>query len=977
MIMLKSKLLLSSMCLLTMFGTSIFSQTITIDHKTQRFLGNVSDLDRSKYFTLHGGFGDSDIKTFYKDYNVSPGRLFWGPGSVAKQRTGQVGVYPALKGGDGQIRPVNTGVVATDHPRNAFVNGINAVAAGAWFADYYRNQSTPPELLEPLNEPFIHADDFGTNQANIRNQMALFYSEIGKAIHATPELANMKVVGYSSAWPSMELWDFGHWNERMKMFMDVAGDNIDAFSVHLYDGVNVTGQDNFRSGSNSEAILDLIEAYSYIKWGEIKKHAITEYGGIEKGYSAEYSDVKFVQALKGQNGILFNLLERENDMAISIPFSVDKATWHINKKNNYHPYGAALFRPTNLGQPNPTGWVYTSRIHFYELWRDVTGKRISVKTDNPDIQTQAFVYGNKLYLALNNLDNTSRTVSLNFVKGLGGLQNVKIKSLKIYSQQDPIMSINTQNTAPSNISLIAGETAVLEYAFSNAITFDNAIRGEKYYTNKYLQSIVANTAISFPFSNVDIGSGAGNATLRMSVGRKHNVSKSPEIKVNGTSITVPGNWKGYDQANRTDFFGTIEIPVPFNLLQNNNTVNITFPDNGGRVSSLILSVEKYDTVPVTTPDPVQVAYLGVNQTIPGTIEAEAYDTGGQNTAYYDVDSTNNGPNVMREDEGVDIESRDGGNNVGWTANGEWLEYTVNAISGTYDLEARIATTSSGKSIVAKLDDTVLGTFNLPNTGGWGAFQTVKISDIAIAAGNDKVFRLEFVGGGTNINWVKFTRVQGINLVQNFDFETGDLTSWSSWGNVSVASNNQHSGNHAVTVNGAGAASQVVDVVPNTSYTISAWGKMAAPGQNAFLGVKNHDAQETSVLVTNTNYTKVLHTFTTGPNATSAQIYFYSPNASYQVWADDFELIETNTASARTVNSIDRRVKIYPNPFTIGQLAIELDKVASEIKIFDLQGKLIFQNSNINTVLNIDRTIFPANGLYIINIDGVIKKIVVN
>ncbi len=154
----------------------------------------------------------------------------------------------------------------------------------------------------------------------------------------------------------------------------------------------------------------------------------------------------------------------------------------------------------------------------------------------------------------------------------------------------------------------------------------------------------------------------------------------------------------------------------------------------------------------------QGPFGGSARPIPGTIEAEDYDVGGQGVAYNDADAVNNGPNVAREDEGVDIEARDGGQSVGWTADGEWLEYTVNATGGTYDLEARIATITTGKSIIAKLDGITLGTFNLPNTGDWGTFETVKIENVNVTGGNDKILRLEFVGGGTNLNWVKFSAV---------------------------------------------------------------------------------------------------------------------------------------------------------------------------------------------------------------------------
>ncbi len=602
--------------LMVLLFTPLFAQIVTIDHKTQRFLGNsTSELDRTRYFTYHSLESDADFTKFMNDYNVHEGRRFWGPTGFAKHATGSVGTYPGYQAGttNTQVRNVARHV-ATDHPRNVVRWNADKTAAANWVVEYYRDwvdDANRPQFYEPMNEPFVHGGDavFSAEQPDYHKmirRMAEWFGEFGKKIHEAPELSNMKVIGYSSAWPSMELWDFNHWNTRMKMFMDVAGDHMDAFATHLYDGVNVTGQNNARSGSNSEAILDLIESYSHIKWGYVKDHAITEYGAIASGYGGNYSDIESIQTVKGINHILFNLLEREDKMAISIPFITGKGTWFMTPENNYQPYGAVLFRPTNLGQPNPTGWVYTPKIYFYEMWKDVKGKRVNVSSDNPDIQIQGFLDGNKLYVALNNLDGATKTVNLDFTRGLNNFQSVKTKSLKIYANQMPQYNDITETTAPSSVTLIAGETAVLEYTFSSNISFDNAIRRQKYYTNKYLQPINANATMTFNFNGVEVGD--GRAFLRMSIGRKHNVSKKPEIKVNGTAINVPNNWKGYDQANRTDFFGTIEIPVPVNLLQADNTITIKFPDNGGRVASLILQKETLDNN-ITSPATDDVSFF--------------------------------------------------------------------------------------------------------------------------------------------------------------------------------------------------------------------------------------------------------------------------------------------------------------------------------------------------------------------------------
>jgi len=418
---------------LTLSSSLSFAQSVTIDHGTQRFLGAVSNLDRGKYFVLHSNGGDADIRQFFRDYNVQGGRFFYGPLQDAKNKTGSVGSYPGTTSdGPTGVRNVNKGMVSTEHPRDAIRYNINLEAAADWAVEYYKNvgsDSGRPEIYEPMNEPFVHADDdvFRAQQPNtelMQRRMAQLFAEVGKKFDQTPELANMKIIGYSSAWPSLERFDFGHWNRYQKMFMDTAGAHMDGFSTHLYDGINLAGQDSLRSGSNSEAILDMIEAYSYIKWGVVKPHAITEY--------------------------IFNLLEREDDVLVTIPFITDKSTWHLNSSNNYQPYGAVLLKPNNIGQPNPGGWEFTPRVLFYDLWKAAKGRRVDINSDNPDIQAQAFASANKLFVAVNNLDSRTQTFDLDFTRGLSGFQNVRVKSLKVFADRLPdLMRCDGLNTMPT------------------------------------------------------------------------------------------------------------------------------------------------------------------------------------------------------------------------------------------------------------------------------------------------------------------------------------------------------------------------------------------------------------------------------------------------------------------------------------------------------------------------------------------------
>lgn len=571
--------------------------TVKISPKVQKFIGEVSELDRTKYFNIHSKGNDTDFQAFYTDYNVSRlGRAFYGPGAEAKKKAGKVGVYPVSKSAKIEKPKPVTPFILTEHPRNVYQEGMDIEAYSSWAVEYFKNCDVAhrPLWYEPMNEPFVHARDFYEEkdwdpvaEARVKTEMATLYKSLGEKIHADPALKNMKVIGYASAWPSFELKDFTNWHQNMKMFLDIAGDHIDAIAYHLYDGVNQAGQDNKRSGSNNEAIMDMVETYSIIKWGKIKPHAITEYGGIA---DKEFSMIKNMQSIRSQNAMIFGLFDRENNLDVSIPFTDGKATWHITKGNNFLPYKAVLWKPEKIGVPKKyiVKWVYTDRIHFYSLWKDVKGKRVLTSTDNPDIQVQAFVDGKKMYVALNNLDSNPQKVKL---QGLGmglKIKKVRKKSLTVYKEKRALYKDDILSEVPKELTLGFGETVVLEYSLKKNVSFDKQIQAKRYYSTNYLQPIKADKTFNFEFDKVELGEGF--ASLSMSIGRKHNVSKSPVVKVNGVQVEVPSNWEGYDQSNRKDFFGTIEIPVPMELVKETNKVSITFPDNGGHLSTLIMNV---------------------------------------------------------------------------------------------------------------------------------------------------------------------------------------------------------------------------------------------------------------------------------------------------------------------------------------------------------------------------------------------------
>ena len=152
-----------------------------------------------------------------------------------------------------------------------------------------------------------------------------------------------------------------------------------------------------------------------------------------------------------------------------------------------------------------------------------------------------------------------------------------------------------------------------------------------------------------------------------------------------------------------------------------------------------------------------------NHSIPGIIEAEHYDSGGEGLAYHD-DDTKQGDASFRPEDNVDVEARAGASNgsvVAYTNEGEWLEYTVDALHGRYELTLYYYSGDPPGDMLVSMDGNVLDTITGMRNLGWDQADSVVIDHIVIVAGGeDKIVRLEFINGaGVDIDAIKFTRLQ--------------------------------------------------------------------------------------------------------------------------------------------------------------------------------------------------------------------------
>ena len=152
-------------------------------------------------------------------------------------------------------------------------------------------------------------------------------------------------------------------------------------------------------------------------------------------------------------------------------------------------------------------------------------------------------------------------------------------------------------------------------------------------------------------------------------------------------------------------------------------------------------------------------YLGTPINLPGTINAQDFDSGGDGIGWHDVTRGNTGGAYRSTD--VDLEpSADGGNNIGWIDAGEWVNYTVNvATAGTYTLQLRTASASGGGSLHVGFDVShVWSAFSVPATGSWQAWTTVSVP-VTLTAGR-QLLTLAFDTGGYNVSRIQVTSASG-------------------------------------------------------------------------------------------------------------------------------------------------------------------------------------------------------------------------
>jgi len=121
----------------------------------------------------------------------------------------------------------------------------------------------------------------------------------------------------------------------------------------------------------------------------------------------------------------------------------------------------------------------------------------------------------------------------------------------------------------------------------------------------------------------------------------------------------------------------------------------------------------------------KIPFLGENFEIPGTVEAEDYDYGGEGVSYNETTKANI-LEAYRPYEGVDIEEGSGGSFlVGEIKRGEWMEYSLNVSEeGPYRITTSLSSPKGGGVFRMLFSGKILATVNVPSSGDWNSTEEV-------------------------------------------------------------------------------------------------------------------------------------------------------------------------------------------------------------------------------------------------------------
>jgi endoglucanase Acf2 len=536
-------------------------------------------------------------------------------------------------------------------------------------------------------------------------------------------MAAATVALFDSAWASQEEWggmvnllirDANSWNREDELFPFLR--SFDAYAGHSW----AAGHGDFAEGNNQESSSESMNfAAAAFLWGEATNQPeirdlgiflhTTEASAVEH-YWFDVDDQVFppsyphvaIGMVWGGKGVHSTWFGAEPEFIHGINLlPITSASLYLGRQPDYVLANYAEIVAERGGQP--------------VIWQDILWQYLALA--DPD-QALAYYYADPDYEVF---DGESRAHTCHWLYNLKKLGHVETA----ITADIPTYSVFRDDAGDLSYVAFNASSAPRTVSFSDGFSM---LVGPKETATHSTSPVDPDAPIVLLFADRTSGK------LPLTV----NFTGSGSFDPNGLELDF--HW---DLGDGTSMEGP-EIEHVFTELDS-FMVSLTVSNSEGLSSadSLLIRV-----LPNGTP------YLGQPFALPGLVQAEYYDLGGEAIAYHDVDAINHGV-PFRSDEGVDLEaSSDAGYDIHWIEDGEWVEYTVDvAQAGYYRLVPSVASVPGGGSLHIEFNGIdMTGPVSVPVTGGWQFWQEMSIPDVYLEAG-EQIMHVGFHVGQFSLNWI--------------------------------------------------------------------------------------------------------------------------------------------------------------------------------------------------------------------------------
>lgn len=565
------------------------------------------------------------------------------------------------------------------------------------------------------------------------------------------------------------------------------------------------------------------------------------------------------------------------------------------------------------------------------------------------------------------------------------------KNNAVYAMQDITESITETNSSwlfMHHLFQDPSETKITRTEINNAIRVQKLL-GYTFYLRKYKLSAtngrpevrlnIQNKGVSPIYENVDAELAVINSQGKLIVleNQKIGIHKILPNRIHNKVI----------QSDKTladgDYTVLIRLVNPLESYSNNAPA-ITFANetqDQDRKGWLTLgNINMTNGVLSQTARTIaQAAYGGMNQEIPGTIEAEKFDVGGHNVAYSFLTHRIGNAKNFRRYEKVDFTYRQEACNaytVSNTQQDQWMEYTVDVLkTGYYTINLHYYSSNNQSStMMIYLDGKEIGEFSGMTTST--SASSLILKDIYIERGRGKVLRLNITSGGNfEIDALDFIRTlipSGIYSIKSLSgaylYAPNNTNVDNSWTEQSSKTqwNIEHEGNNIYSL--------YSNAFPNHKAVIA--NGNCGQGEEASLSALNGPQEflRWKIIQEGNDYMLL------PAHCTSLAMDIWAWNLPVvHLWNRDpqnnnqlFEILtaaSNKNVSSNTTEAQDQiNVTIFPNPVS-DQLIVNIpfnENQPSEIRILNLEGKIL--HSEITTqALNYLNTSKYKAGLIIVQV----------